>query len=225
MAVLVLVLESLLVCVRVRVNVVAVAVCVLVLLVLVVVSIAFHGRTRRALVCLLSRAIGTGPGDGEVRKARLVAELLPDALANRVQLLGENRPNRAAELAVQILPLAVAVKCVEASAVAEVDMVHEPVALEGLKVAMYRGQVEASLTGDVSGRHGTAGREQRLQSESPRGRDPEPSIAQRGDRLGEVADRQRHGVGGACHSGSVFQREAVRLDRLTRMSVLIADAP
>ena len=122
-------------------------------------------------------AIVARPHDGKVGEARVVAGEFSDAAADRVELPGFQRPHRPAPLAVEVFPLALADKHVQAGTVAEVDVAHEPVTFERLKVAIHRGEVDPKSPGDVLRRYRSLGCEQGAEDEPSRGREPQASCS------------------------------------------------
>lgn len=184
MAVLVLVLQALLVEVGVGVHVITVTVLVLVFDVLVLVvgvdvlvhgtvgvlvgvfvavltawvghwSSACSGLDRRAL-----GAVGAGPDDWKVSKPRFVAESRFDLAAYRIELRGVERLYGSAALTVKVLPLPLADEHVQTRSVSEVDVTHEPVALEHLEVPVDGCQLDPQAAGEALGGHWAVGREQ-----------------------------------------------------------------
>jgi len=77
-----------------------------------------------------------------VGEARLVAEQLPDAVADGVELFGGESADRAATLAREELPFAAADEHVEPGSVTEMHVPRESVVLERLEVAIHRGEIE-----------------------------------------------------------------------------------
>ncbi len=188
-------LGAVLVGVRMRVHVVAVAVLLLV---------------GMGVLLTLTRAGGADADDREVGEASLVAEQLPDAIANRVELLWSERSDRAAALAREKLVLATPDERVQPGSVTEVHVPREAVLLERLEVSVHRGEVEPQVVCDVLRRERAGCREQRLQDEPTRGREPQPSAAQGRDRVGEIGERQPGSVGSDGHALSVAQMRSWR---------------
>jgi hypothetical protein len=81
----------------------------------------------------------------------LVAVALFDAFANGIELLGGQRPDSSATIAVQVLPLAATEQRIQPGAVAEVDVSHQAVALQRLEIAMHRCRVQARAARYVLG--------------------------------------------------------------------------
>jgi hypothetical protein len=81
----------------------------------------------------------------------LVAVSLSDAFANGIELLGGQRPDGSAAIAIQVLPLAVTEQRIQPGAVAEMDVAHQAVALKRLEVAMHRSRVQARATRYILG--------------------------------------------------------------------------
>lgn len=162
------------------------------------------GRARRA-----------EPDDREVGEADLVAESLPDLIANRVKLLRCERPDRRASLAGEELPLAAANQRVQAGSMSEVNVARESVLLERFEVAVDRRDVELQSGCDVLGRCRTVRGEERLEDQSPGGREPQATGSQDVDCLGEVREGQPGGAGCLCHDlTSVAQNQARRRPRI-----------
>jgi len=148
-------------------NMVAVAVLVRVVGVLVL-DVPLRPFTPRGSC----RARGARADDREMTEARLEAVTISDAFADGIQLLDGQRPDGSATIAVQVLALAPSEQRIQPRAVAEMDVAHEAVALQGLEVAMDGGGVEVRPAGDVLGRYRPVRGEQRLEDQAPRGGQP-----------------------------------------------------
>ena len=126
------------------------------------------------------------PDDREVAEAGIEARRLAHRPPHAVQLLRCDRALCAAALADEVLPLAPGAH-VAAGAVPEVDVLHEPEALERLEIAVDRGEVRgrqlADAVGDLLGAERGVGRVQRLEHHPARTRQPEAARAQGRDRL------------------------------------------
>ena len=72
-----------------------------------------------------SRAGGAETHDREVREPGLVSERLPDPVAYGVEVLRQQRSDRAASLAVEVLAVLADAQCVEPGAVAEMDVAQQ----------------------------------------------------------------------------------------------------
>ena len=131
---------------------VAVGVFVVVVLVMLVHRSISSGRVSCAGITYLAcRASPARSNDRVVREACLEAKPPPDACADRVELLGTDRANGTAVLAVEILAFATAAQGVQAGPVAEMHMAHESMALERLEIAVHRCQVQTEAMHDVLG--------------------------------------------------------------------------
>lgn len=96
-----------------------------------------------------SCAVRTKPHNREMGEARFVSEQLPDLVANRVDLLRCERPDRAAPLAGKEFAFAPADKCIQAGSVPEVDVPRQSVLLERFEVSVDRGDIELQRLSDV----------------------------------------------------------------------------
>ena len=112
-----------------------------------------------------------------MREAGAVADGVEHRRAHVVELGGRDGADGAARLADHELALA-AGRVVEARAVAEVDVAHEPDVLEHLEVAIGRGDV--AVAGELLGAQRPVGGEERLEQLAARGRDAQAAVAQGG---------------------------------------------
>src|ERR1019366_1533557 len=154
---------------------------------------------RAALAGVPLRTGRAGADDREVREAGFESEAVSDLRSDWVELLGRERLDGSAALAEQVLALADAEQGVEAGAMAEMNVAHEPLALQRLQVAVDRGHVEPAPKRDLLGRDGPFGGEQRLQHQPPGSGQAKPALAEDGHSLVEVAACQRWGIGGDGH--------------------------
>lgn len=96
-------------------------------------------------------ALSAKPDDREVREACFVAEALFDLVADLVKVLDRDRCDFAALLAVEVFEFLAAGEHPHPSAVAEVDVTHEAVALEQLEVSVNGRRVDGELPCELWG--------------------------------------------------------------------------
>ena len=116
-------------------------------------------------------------------EARLVAEAFLDQLPHRIHFGRLDREDGAAGVAHEVLALPGVGRRVETRAVAEMAVTHQSDLLQGLEVAIDRGQIRAGQTsreavGDLLSRDRRVGRVQRLEHEAPGRGDPQALRAQ-----------------------------------------------
>ena len=135
---------------------------------------------------LPGRAFAALTDDREVAEARSEPRRLAHGPPHAVELLGRHGPLRPAALADEVLPLP-AGPHVPPGAVPEVDVLHQPEALERLEVAVDRGEIGgrqcADALRDLLGAERHIGRIQRLEHDAPRCRQAQAAGAQDGDGL------------------------------------------
>src|SRR5664280_2742 len=173
------------------------------------------------LTVAFGAAVGAKPDKRKVAEASLVSKLLAHLSANRVELFACDRPDGVAGLADEVLVLGGGER-IQARTVAEVDVANQPDLLQGLEVAIDRGQIGARQTpfqalGDALGRKRTVGAVEGFEHEPTRGGCPQPALAQSFDRFLDAGG----GEGRAAVSGRHLDLLQTRMRNCERVAKTI----